>query len=82
MTLLLLWVFGGLLWEGQQLWAVGPRGYWADHFNRVDIVGFVLSLVALGMAAANIGGEDLERTWAPVALPPCTRSRSSVGPGN
>ena len=42
-TLLLLWVFGGLLWEGQQLWAVGPRGYWADHFNRVDIVGFVLS---------------------------------------
>ena len=59
-SLLLLWVAGGIAWEAKQ--SEGDmRKHFADYFNRYDLVALLLCTASLLMAAATLrNGESTE----------------------
>ena len=59
-SLLLLWVAGGIAWEAKQ--SKGDmREHFADYFNRYDLVALLLCTASLLMAAATLrNGESTE----------------------
>merc|ERR1719272_69971 len=67
-SLLLLWMAGGIVWEAMQ--AKGDvHAHFADYFNRYDLAALVLCTATLLMAAATlhdweVGSQRPDEYWA------------------